>query len=85
MTMSTTEPSVTLYSTDWCGYCKMAKQYLAQKDVAFVEKNIEQDAEAYKELEAKMGGSFRGVPVLDINGTVILGFDRPSIDHALAQ
>lgn len=82
--MSNTSPKVILYSTDWCGYCKSAKQYLSQKQVAFVEKNVEQDAEAYRELEAKMGGSFRGVPVLDIGGSIILGFDRPAIDHALA-
>lgn len=74
-----------IYSTNWCGYCKMAKQYLTQKDVDFVEKNIEEDADAHKELMEKIGGQFRGVPVIDIGGELILGFNRPLIDDALAK
>lgn len=74
-----------VYSTTWCGYCKMLKQYLKQKGVDYIEKDIEADGEAYKELETKMGGTFRGVPVADIDGTIILGFDRPKIDAALAK
>ncbi|PLS81427.1 NrdH-redoxin [Candidatus Saccharibacteria bacterium] len=77
--------TVTVYSTSWCGFCKMAKQYLDSKDVAYDEKNIEQDAAAYKELMDKLGGNFRGVPVIDVNGEIILGFDRPKIDAALAS
>ena len=73
-----------IYSTTWCGYCKMAKQYLESKNIDFVEKNIEDDAAAHAELMAKINGDFRGVPVIDINGTIILGFDRPKIDAALA-
>lgn len=72
-----------IYSTSWCGYCKMAKQYLEQKGVEYVEKNIEEDAEAHKELMEKIDGQFRGVPVIDINGELILGFNRPLIDDAL--
>lgn len=74
-----------IYSTNWCGYCKMAKQYLESKDVSFVEKNIEEDSEAHAELMAKINGEFRGVPVIDIGGEIILGFDRPRIDSALAK
>lgn len=74
---------VIVYSTNWCAYCKMAKQYLAGKDVAVEEKNIEEDEKAHKELMDKIGGNFRGVPVIDINGTIVLGFDRPKIDAAL--
>lgn len=81
--MSNQSNTPIIYSTSWCGFCKMAKQYLDQKGVKYEDKNIEEDASAYRELEAKMGGSFRGVPVLDINGQVILGFDRPKIDAAL--
>lgn len=74
---------VIVYSTNWCAYCKMAKQYLAGKNVAVEEKNIEEDEAAHKELMDKIGGNFRGVPVIDIFGTIILGFDRPKIDAAL--
>lgn len=62
----------------------MAKQYFDQKGVSYTEKNIEQDASAHSELMQKLGGDFRGVPVIDIDGTIILGFDRPKIDATLA-
>lgn len=81
----TTANTVTVYSTSWCGFCKMAKQYLDGKNIAYEEKNIEEDTIAYKELMDKMDGNFRGVPVLDVNGEIILGFDRPKIDAALAS
>ena len=74
---------VIVYSTNWCAYCKMAEKYLSGKNVAFTEKNIEEDPAANKELLAKIGGNFRGVPVLDVAGTIILGFDRAKIDSAL--
>ncbi len=74
---------VIIYSTNWCAYCKMAEKYLTDKGVAFVDKNIEEDPAAHKELMDKIGGNFRGVPVIDIFGTIILGFDRPKIDAAL--
>ncbi len=77
--------AITIYSTNWCGFCKMAKQYFDSKSVEFTEKNIEEDTEAYKEVMTKLNGDFRGVPVIDIDGEIILGFDRPKIDAALAS
>lgn len=72
-----------VYSTTWCGYCKMLKKYLDDKKIVYIEKNIEADEDAYRELEAKMGGQFRGVPVSDFGGKIILGFDRPAVDEAI--
>lgn len=74
-----------IYSTSWCGYCKMAKQYLDGKGITYTEKNIEEDSAAHAELMKKLNGDFRGVPVIDIDGKIILGFDRPKIDAALAS
>lgn len=83
--MAETAPhSVIIYSTDWCGFCRSLKQYLDQKGVTYTEKNIEADLSAHAELMQKIGGEFRGVPVTDIDGQMILGFDRPRIDAALA-
>ena len=76
---------ITIYSTSWCGYCKMAMKYLGDKDISFTDKNVETDASAHAELMQKIGGNFRGVPVIDIDGEIILGFDRPRIDAALAS
>lgn len=83
--MSKATHPVIIYSTSWCAYCKMLKQYLTDKGVAFVDKNIETDAAAYGELMEKIGGDFRGVPVADVNGSIVLGFDRPAIDAALVK
>lgn len=83
--VTTATHNITVYSTNWCGYCKMAKKYLGDKGIAFNEKNIEADEAAHAELMQKMDGDFRGVPVIDIDGELILGFDRPKIDAALAK
>ena len=81
--MSEEESPVIIYSTNWCAYCKMARQYMSTKQVPVIEKNIEEDPAAHDELMQKIGGNFRGVPVIDIAGNIVLGFDRPTIDRQL--
>lgn len=83
--MAASTNPVIVYTTTWCAYCKMLKAYLSDKGVDWIEKDIEADPSAHAELMGKIGGNFRGVPVADVNGTMILGFDRPSIDAALAN
>lgn len=77
------DTKVTMYSTTWCAFCKTEKQYLEKLGVEFVEKDIEADSAAHEELMGKIGGNFRGVPVTDIDGDLVLGFDRPKIDELL--
>ncbi len=72
---------VTIYSATWCAYCHAAKDYLDQKKIEYVDKDIEQDPSAAEESVAK--SNQMGIPVIDINGTIIVGFDRPKIDQAL--
>ena len=72
---------VTIYTTPTCGFCHMAKEYFKSKNVEFNSKDISQDTEAYEEVLQKSGQL--GVPVIDIDGTMIVGFDRPKIDLAL--
>lgn len=74
---------VTVYSTPWCAFCKTEKQYLEHLGVAFISKDIEEDPAAKAELDAKLGGNFTGVPVTDIGGQIITGFDRKKIDELL--
>ena len=71
---------VVLYATDWCGYCKQTKRFLDSKGIAFREFDIEKDAEARKAYEA-LGG--RGIPLIEVNGTLIRGFDPDEILAAL--
>jgi glutaredoxin 3 len=61
----------------------MAKKYLESKQVAFEEINVENDQIKAQEMIEKSGQM--GVPVLEINGEVIVGFNRPEIDRALAK
>lgn len=75
--------NITIYSTTWCAFCKTEKQYLDKLGIAYVEKDIEADKEAYEELMSKNGGAFQGVPVTDIAGDLILGFDRAKIDASI--
>ena len=82
---ATDDAKVIIYSTTWCAFCKTEKQYLDKLGVAFVEKDVEEDKEAYEELMAKNGGAFQGVPVTDIAGDLVLGFDRRKIDDLLKQ
>lgn len=80
-----TKAPVIIYSTSWCAYCKMAKEYLDSLYVPNVEKDIESDESAHNELMQKIAGNFRGVPVIDISGDIILGFDRQKIDESLRK
>lgn len=80
-----TTPTVTVYSTTWCAFCKTEKQWLDHLGVEYVSKNVEEDEEANKELLDKLQGNFQGVPVTDINGEMILGFNRPALQAALEK
>lgn len=79
----TDSAQITIYSTTWCAFCKTEKQYLDKLGVAYDYKDIEEDKAAYEELMSKNGGNFQGVPVTDIGGEIILGFDRAKIDAAI--
>ena len=74
---------VTIYSTNTCPYCVMAKDYFKEKGVEFIEKNVQADHDAAKEMVEKTHQL--GVPVIDIDGTIVLGFDREAIDKALGK
>lgn len=77
--------SVTIYSAPWCAFCKTEKQYLEHLGVAFTVRDIEEDEGALDELLAKVGGTTSGVPVTDIAGEIIRGFDRAKIDATLKE
>lgn len=72
---------VKVYTTNSCPWCVKAKNYLKSKNISFEEFNVGEDMCAREEMLKK--SKQMGVPVLDINGTVIIGFDKPAIDTAL--
>lgn len=75
----TASPQITIYSTSWCAFCHTEAQWLDHLGIPYVKKDIETDKEAYEELMSKNGGSYSGVPVTDVAGDIILGFDRPKL------
>lgn len=77
------QPDVIVYSTRTCPYCVMAKKYLSEKGVKYEEYDVGADQRRAFEMLSKSGQM--GVPVLDIKGSIIVGFDRPAIDAALAK
>lgn len=74
-------PPVTVYTTSTCPWCVRAKQYLTQKGVPFIEKNVEHDRAAEMEMYRRSGQT--GVPVLTIGNEVVVGFDKARIDRLL--
>ncbi|NJD01248.1 MAG: NrdH-redoxin [Ruminiclostridium sp.] len=75
--------SVKVYSTSSCPWCTVAKNYLSSKNIRFEDLDVNRDREAAMEMVRKSGQ--RGVPVLDINGDIIVGFDQAAIDNALKK
>lgn len=75
--------NIKIYSTPNCGYCRMAKEYFKSKGLKFEEYDISRDIPRQQEMIKKTGQY--GVPVIEINGKMVLGFDRHKIDQCLAD
>ena len=71
--------AVKVYSTPTCPWCTVAKKYLTSKNIAFEDVDVSRDREAAMEMVRKSGQ--RGVPVIEINGDIIIGFDQAAIDR----
>lgn len=74
-------PNVKIYSTSTCSYCALTKEFLKKNDIQFENIDVGINREAGKEMMNKSGQM--GVPVLDIDGQIIVGFDREAISKAL--
>ncbi|MBU6500594.1 MAG: glutathione S-transferase N-terminal domain-containing protein [Patescibacteria group bacterium] len=68
--------SVKIYSTPTCVYCRMAKEFFKKNNVAYEDYNVAEDLKAREEMMNK--SHQLGVPVIDVNGEIVVGFDR---DH----
>lgn len=73
--------TVIVYSTPTCPWCHRVKDYLKEKGVNFVDIDVAANREKAMEMMEKSGQ--RGVPVLDIDGEVVVGFDKERIDKLL--
>ena len=72
---------IKIYTTLTCAYCKMAKEYFKSKGLEYEEYNVAIDIARQKEMIEKTGQF--GVPVIDIDGKIVIGFDRTKINEYL--
>lgn len=72
---------VIIYSTPTCTYCNAAKEFFKEKGVSYEEHDVAADTERRKEMVDKSGQL--GVPVIDIEGQIIVGFDRDTVAKTL--
>ena len=73
--------SVKVYSTPTCPFCTMAKSYLKENDISYVDVDVSKDREQAMDMIRKSGQ--RGVPVIDYNGEIIVGFDKKKLSELI--
>lgn len=74
---------IIVYSADWCAFCHAAKDYFTKLGVSFEERNVEEKPEFMQEAIQKSGQM--GIPVIDMDGEIIIGFDKSKIDAHLVK
>lgn len=77
------DAKVIVYGAEWCAFCHTAMDYFDKLGVKYEYRNIDNNPAWGKEAVDK--SKQFGIPVLDIDGEIIIGFDKPKIDAALAQ
>lgn len=73
--------NVTIYTTPTCVYCKMTKEFFHKNNVQYQEKDVASNTEARNYIISKSGQM--GVPVIEIDEKIIIGFDQPKLKEAL--
>ncbi len=73
--------AITVYTTPSCTYCTKTKNWFREKRIKFTEYDVSKDPRRADEMVRKSGQ--QGVPVIDVNGRVIVGFNQPEIEKAL--
>ncbi len=72
---------ITIYTTPICMYCKMTKEFFKERNIAYKEKDVSGDQTAVEEMIKKSGQM--GVPVIDIDGKILVGFDKEGLSELL--
>lgn len=73
--------TVKIYTTPTCIYCKMAKEFFKKNNVRYEEYDVAEDPKAREEMMNK--SRQLGVPVIDVNGEIVVGFDRDRLANLL--
>lgn len=77
------DKKIKIYTTPYCIYCKMAKEFFAEKDLIYEEFDVSENVEKRKEIIEKSGQM--GVPVIEIGDEIIVGFDKARINELVKQ
>ena len=72
---------VTIYTTPTCVYCKGVKEFFKEHNVVYEEKDVAQDEQAREAMIEKSGQM--GVPVIDVKGNIVVGFDEGKLSELL--
>lgn len=72
---------ITIYTTPTCVYCKMTKAFFKEKNITYEERDVSQDVVARDEMIAK--SNQMGVPVIDIEGKIVVGFDKERLQELI--
>lgn len=72
---------IKIYTSNTCVFCKAAKQYFDENNIEYEEMNVDENPDAVEYLVSK---GYRGVPVINIDGEDIVGFDKAEIEKRLA-
>jgi len=81
MTEIKPQTRVIVFSTPTCSFCNMAKKYFREKGVRFRDVDVSRDPAAARDMVRRSGQ--QGVPVIDIGGKIVVGFDRVKINKYL--
>ncbi|MDP2665907.1 MAG: glutaredoxin family protein [Candidatus Diapherotrites archaeon] len=74
-------PKVTIYTTPTCIYCRLTKEFFRENHITYTEIDVAANAEAAQDMIKKSGQA--GVPVIEVDGHFIVGFDKPALKKAL--
>jgi len=81
------QKEVVIYGADWCGACKQAARYLKHKGIKFLEKDVDRSPTIQAELKDKLRragmSATSSIPVIDIGGRLLVGFNAAAVDAAL--
>jgi glutaredoxin-like YruB-family protein len=75
------QPRVIVFSTPTCSFCNQTKRYFREKGIKFKDVDVSRDHAAARDMVRRSGQ--QGVPVIDIGGKIVVGFDRPKINKLL--
>lgn len=78
--VAASQPEVVLYATDWCGYCKMSREFFAANGIRYIEHDIEKSSTALSEHK-KLGGN--GVPLIKVGDEVVNGYNEAALRQLL--